>query len=183
MFCHSAQIYYWLEKCQTEPRESLCWFVLLPVNLSQAALLALRPHPHFPVPLRPKSSFPTHRTACPTLNWDDGNILPSIITAAVSLTGARESELSGSRLDIHTHAHLDHEEVPGLRVTISVLIRRMTRAEQKESLAEKRSVWSDWGSLKRKKKPSTCGVSAVGSNFHTLFLSCVFLSRFCLDKL
>lgn len=50
---------------------------------------------------RPKSSFQTHSFRL-TLNWDDGNIFPSIIAAAVSLTGARESELSESRLDIHT---------------------------------------------------------------------------------
>lgn len=80
--------------------ESLCWFALLPVNFWQAAsraiIILVSSHS------RLKSSFGTHRTARLTLTWDDGNIFPSIIAAAVLLTGARESELSESRLGIHT---------------------------------------------------------------------------------
>lgn len=82
--------------------------------------------------------------------------MPSIITAAVSLTGARESELSESRLDIHTHAHLDHEEVLGLP---SVLIRLDDTSRREGTLSrvcdQTEGVLNVEGG---EKKPDTCGV-------------------------
>lgn len=58
-----------------------------------ACCFSPRHHPGFPFTRGRRAVF-KHRTARLTRNWDDGNIFPSIIAAAVSLTGARERELS-----------------------------------------------------------------------------------------
>lgn len=98
MFYHSAQIYYWLEKCQTEPRSH---YVDLRCCLWISSRQLLAPSSFWlSLCLRPNTAF--KHTGQPPWHLIEmmGTFFPSIIADAVSLTGARESELSESR---HSH--------------------------------------------------------------------------------